>query len=98
MSSIQDDISDMKAYAAWTGREACPTVTIEVMHTLRFLLAATLVAAAAQTAGAQSASGVDLKAMDTAVSPCQNFYQYACGRLAEKQSDSSRSIALGALQ
>ncbi|MGO4881466.1 MAG: M13 family metallopeptidase [Bryobacteraceae bacterium] len=49
------------------------------MHTLRFLLAATLVAAAAQTAGAQSASGVDLKAMDTAVSPCQNFYQYACG-------------------
>jgi len=32
-----------------------------------------------QGADAPSASGVDLKAMDTTVSPCQNFYQYACG-------------------
>ena len=24
-------------------------------------------------------SGVDLKAMDTKMNPCQNFFQYACG-------------------
>jgi hypothetical protein len=29
-------------------------------------------------AGPASSSGIDLKAMDTTVSPCQNFYQYAC--------------------
>jgi endothelin-converting enzyme/putative endopeptidase len=28
--------------------------------------------------GPASSSGIDLKAMDTTVSPCQNFYQYAC--------------------
>src|ERR1700761_131796 len=36
----------------------------------------------AQTAGYQpnfGKSGIDLGAMDTAVSPCTNFYEYSCG-------------------
>ncbi len=41
------------------------------------LLAATV--QLAQAADAASSTGLDLKAMDTAVSPCQNFFQYACG-------------------
>jgi predicted metalloendopeptidase len=53
--------------------------TIKFMYTLRGLLVAAIATAALQAADAPSASGLDLKAMDTTVSPCQNFYRYACG-------------------
>jgi len=48
------------------------------MHKYCLTLAAAVLAAA-PIVHAQSASGVDLKAMDMTANPCQNFYQYACG-------------------
>jgi putative endopeptidase len=61
-----------------------------------FCLAAALVICGpllSQAAGPASASGIDLKAMDTTVSPCQNFYQYACATWRKNNpipSDQSR--------
>ena len=52
------------------------------MHRLRFFFVAVALVICAprlsHAAGPPSASGIDLKAMDATVSPCQNFYQYAC--------------------
>ncbi|MCC6393051.1 MAG: M13 family peptidase, partial [Bryobacterales bacterium] len=45
------------------------------------LLGASILGAAltAFAADAPSTSGIDLKAMDTSIAPCENFYRYACG-------------------
>jgi endothelin-converting enzyme/putative endopeptidase len=61
-----------------------------------FFVAVALVIGAprlSHAAGPASSSGIDLKAMDTTVSPCQNFYQYACATWRKNNpipSDQSR--------
>jgi len=67
------------------------------MHKRRvFFVAAALVIGAprlSHAAGPASSSGIDLKAMDTTVNPCQNFYQYACATWRKNNpipSDQSR--------
>lgn len=60
-----------------------------------------LTLAPAQQSGASLGSGIDLKAIDTHINPCDDFYQYACGRWIAKhpipadQSGWSRMSNLG---
>ena len=42
--------------------------------------------------------GVDLKAIDKSVDPCQDFYKYRLRQLDESQSDSAAIFAMGPLQ
>ena len=44
---------------------------------------------AADSASTTPPSGIDLKAIDKAISPCVDFYQYACGAWVKEQSHPS---------
>ncbi len=72
---------------------------MELFPKSALLLSAAAVLTVALNAQSTS-SGVDLNAIDTAVSPCTNFYQYACGTWIKNNplpSDQSRWNRFNAL-